>query len=134
MGDAGNETRSYCLFAPPWDAGEDHKIRSVTAGLPTLFILKTTETGGWKMQHHFGRVKPFEERMTQIRKALVSSGRDGGVHQNITHAVHPDPISGMHCWHQRVRIEKPQAQMINMVISFVDTKTIIMKITRNGWP
>ncbi|NNK80146.1 MAG: hypothetical protein HKO93_01500, partial [Flavobacteriales bacterium] len=22
-------------------------------------------------------------------------------------AVHPDPISGMHCWHQRVRIEKP---------------------------
>ncbi|RME59853.1 formate dehydrogenase, partial [Candidatus Parcubacteria bacterium] len=31
---------------------------------------------------------------------------DGGVHQNITHAVHPDPISGMHCWHQKVRIEK----------------------------
>jgi len=21
--------------------------------------------------------------------------------------VHPDPISGMHCWHQRVRIEVP---------------------------
>ena len=33
--------------------------------------------------------------------------RDGGVHQNITHAVHPDPISGMHCWHQRVRLEMP---------------------------
>ncbi|MEE8436234.1 MAG: hypothetical protein V3S64_15720 [bacterium] len=33
--------------------------------------------------------------------------RDGGVHQNITHAVHPDPISGMHCRHQRVRMEKP---------------------------
>jgi hypothetical protein len=33
--------------------------------------------------------------------------RDGGVHQNITHAVHPDPISGMHCWHQRVRLERP---------------------------
>jgi hypothetical protein len=31
------------------------------------------------------------------------------VHQNITHAVHPDPISGMHCWHQRVRVEKPGA-------------------------
>ena len=25
--------------------------------------------------------------------------RDGRVHQNITHAVHPDSISGMHCWH-----------------------------------
>ncbi len=30
--------------------------------------------------------------------------RDGGVHQNITHAVHPDPVSGMHCWHQKVRV------------------------------
>tara|TARA_B100000929_G_scaffold245480_1_gene203706 strand:- start:1218 stop:2825 length:1608 start_codon:yes stop_codon:yes gene_type:complete len=29
---------------------------------------------------------------------------DLGVHQNLTHAVHPDPISGMHCWHQAVRI------------------------------
>ncbi|MEK6222018.1 MAG: molybdopterin-dependent oxidoreductase [Chloroflexota bacterium] len=24
-----------------------------------------------------------------------------GVHQNLTHAVHPDPISGAHCWHQK---------------------------------
>ena len=31
---------------------------------------------------------------------------DGGVHQNITFPVHPDPISGMHCWHQRVRVER----------------------------
>ncbi len=31
--------------------------------------------------------------------------RDGGVPQNLTHAVHPDPISGMHCWHQKCRIE-----------------------------
>jgi hypothetical protein len=29
---------------------------------------------------------------------------DVGVHQNLTHAVHPDPISGMHCWHQAVRV------------------------------
>ncbi len=33
--------------------------------------------------------------------------RDGGVHQNITHAVNPDPISGAHCWLQKVRISKP---------------------------
>ena len=32
--------------------------------------------------------------------------KDGGVHQNITFPVHPDPVSGMHCWHQKVRIEK----------------------------
>ena len=24
--------------------------------------------------------------------------------QNLTHAVHPDPISGMHCWHQKVTV------------------------------
>jgi len=26
---------------------------------------------------------------------------DVGVHQNLTHAVHPDPLSGAHCWHQK---------------------------------
>ncbi len=29
---------------------------------------------------------------------------ESGVHQNITFPVHPDPISGMHCWHQKVRV------------------------------
>jgi anaerobic selenocysteine-containing dehydrogenase len=33
---------------------------------------------------------------------------DVGVHQNLTHAVHPDPISGMHCWHQAVRVRKAE--------------------------
>ena len=33
--------------------------------------------------------------------------RDGGVHQNITHAVQPDPISGAHCWLQKVRLSIP---------------------------
>jgi hypothetical protein len=31
---------------------------------------------------------------------------DAGVHQNITFPVHPDPISGMHCWHQAVHVTK----------------------------
>ena len=33
--------------------------------------------------------------------------RDGGVHQNITHAVQPDPISGAHCWLQKVKLSRP---------------------------
>ncbi|MCK6480104.1 MAG: molybdopterin-dependent oxidoreductase [Planctomycetes bacterium] len=28
---------------------------------------------------------------------------DVGVHQNLTHGVHPDPVSGGHCWHQKAR-------------------------------
>lgn len=31
---------------------------------------------------------------------------DAGVHQNMTFPVQPDPVSGMHCWHQRVRVVK----------------------------
>jgi hypothetical protein len=31
---------------------------------------------------------------------------DVGVHQNLTFPVHPDPISGQHCWHQAVRVGK----------------------------
>ena len=26
------------------------------------------------------------------------------MHQNLTFGVQPDPISGMHCWHQAVRV------------------------------
>jgi len=35
---------------------------------------------------------------------------DVGVHQNLTFPVHPDPISGMHCWHQAVRVVKAGAR------------------------
>ncbi|MFQ5767606.1 MAG: hypothetical protein ACE5ID_06445 [Acidobacteriota bacterium] len=31
---------------------------------------------------------------------------DGGVHQNLAFPVQPDPVSGMHCWHQRVVVER----------------------------
>lgn len=34
---------------------------------------------------------------------------DAGVHQNLTFPVQPDPVSGMHCWHQAVRVEKAHA-------------------------
>jgi anaerobic selenocysteine-containing dehydrogenase len=34
---------------------------------------------------------------------------DGGVHQNLTFPVHPDPVSGMHCWHQKVVVSPAEA-------------------------
>jgi anaerobic selenocysteine-containing dehydrogenase len=61
------------------------------------------ENGIYKMNTKSG-IKPFESNDPDSKRIFWM---DGGVHQNITHAVHPDPISGMHCWHQRVRIEKP---------------------------
>src|SRR5262249_38137925 len=33
---------------------------------------------------------------------------DAGVHQNLTFPVQPDPISGMHCWLQRVTVTPAQ--------------------------
>ena len=72
--------------------------------------------GGWKMNTISG-IKPFESEDKDSKRIFW---KDGGVHQNITHAVHPDPISGMHCWHQRVRIEKPGPEE-NYGDIFVDT-------------
>ena len=49
-------------------------------------------------------VEPFDSNDKDSARICL---RDGGVHQYITHAVHPDPISGAHCWHQKVRLTKP---------------------------
>jgi anaerobic selenocysteine-containing dehydrogenase len=58
--------------------------------------------GKWKMRVEES-IQPYESSDPDSSRIFWS---DGGVHQNITFPVHPDPISGMHCWHQKVRIEK----------------------------
>lgn len=65
--------------------------------------IQRPEEGQWKMTTKKG-IMPFDSDDHDSKRIFW---KDGGVHQNITHAVHPDPISGMHTWHQRVRIEKP---------------------------
>jgi len=47
------------------------------------------------------RVKPYPSADPDTARIWWS---DTGVHQNLTFPVHPDPISGMHCWHQAVRV------------------------------
>jgi anaerobic selenocysteine-containing dehydrogenase len=83
--------------------------------------------------HHMGRWKPEGHKGQRLGISTVALNQEGsewsltprkggepfassdpdtmriwwtdlGVHQNLTHAVHPDPISGQHCWHQAVRI------------------------------
>jgi hypothetical protein len=36
--------------------------------------------------------------------------QDAGVHQNLIFPVQPDPVSGQHCRHQKVRLERVQAE------------------------
>jgi anaerobic selenocysteine-containing dehydrogenase len=90
------------------------------------------------MSHHLGRWRLHEEMGNRTASALVTIDRQGsgykvsqvhgaqpfassdpdssriwwsevGVHQNLTFPVQPDPVSGMHCWHQRVTLEKAAA-------------------------
>jgi anaerobic selenocysteine-containing dehydrogenase len=66
-----------------------------------LVELRREEDGTWRMRHREG-VRPFESDDPDSARIFW---REGGVHQNLTFPVHPDPISGMHCWHQKVRVE-----------------------------
>jgi anaerobic selenocysteine-containing dehydrogenase len=88
--------------------------------------------------HHMGRWKPAgEEAGVRMQFATVDLTHEGdqwgmsvrgehgpfassdpdtlriwwsniGVHQNMTFPVHPDPISGQHCWHQAVRVRRAE--------------------------
>ena len=43
------------------------------------------------------------------------------MNQNLTFPVQPDPVSGMHCWHQKVKVE-PAREGDRYGDIFVDTK------------
>ena len=61
------------------------------------------EPGRWRMRTLAG-IHPWKSNDADTRRVWW---RDGGVHQNLTHAVQPDPISGAHCWLQKVKLSKP---------------------------
>jgi len=57
-------------------------------------------------------IKPFHaERFSEYNRDSGNIWWDGlsGSWQNAVAAPHPDPISGMHCWHQKVILEPAQA-------------------------
>jgi len=81
-----------------------------------LVELKRAENGAWRMRHREG-VRPFESADPDSSRIFW---REGGVHQNLTFPVHPDPISGMHCWHQKVTVE-PAREGDRYGDVFVDT-------------
>jgi anaerobic selenocysteine-containing dehydrogenase len=98
-----------------------------------VWITEGIRPGVVACSHHMGRWKPEGHEGQRLGMMTVALGKEGtdwslsptkyggpfqssdpdtmrvwwtdiGVHQNLTHAVHPDPISGMHCWHQAVRV------------------------------
>jgi hypothetical protein len=59
---------------------------------------------GWSLRRKAG-VGPFDSRDPDTKRIWWT---DVGVHQNLTFPVHPDPVSGMHCWHQAVRVRRAE--------------------------
>ena len=47
-------------------------------------------------------IEPFESRDPDTGRVWW---KEAGVNQNLAFPVQPDPVSGMHCWHQKVRVE-----------------------------
>ena len=80
--------------------------------------IEITETG--KGKYKVNVKKQIERYKSADKDSEHIFWKDGGVHQNITFPAHPDPISGMHCWHQKVRIERTGADDAYGDI-FVDT-------------
>jgi anaerobic selenocysteine-containing dehydrogenase len=63
--------------------------------------IEAPSPGRWRLRRA-GDIAPFESSDPDSRRIWWA---EGGVHQNLTFPVQPDPISGMHCWHQKVTVE-----------------------------
>ncbi len=89
-----------------------------------LVDLKQVEPGQWMMRQIHG-VRPFKTADPDSERVWW---QDAGVHQNLIFPVQPDPISGAHCWHQKVMVEKaapqPTATAISSLIPTNRTRSI----------
>ncbi len=66
--------------------------------MATVSLAHTEDKWGLKRERGVG---PYQSSDPDTLKIWWT---DVGVHQNLTFPVHPDPVSGMHCWHQAVRV------------------------------
>ncbi|MDQ2055910.1 molybdopterin-dependent oxidoreductase [Halobellus sp. H-GB7] len=80
------------------DADGDYDEGGDPYGKVTVDLQDGDSTWGMRQQSGIG---PFDSDDPDSARVWWT---DGGVPQNLTHAPHPDPISGMHCWHQKVRV------------------------------
>jgi anaerobic selenocysteine-containing dehydrogenase len=97
-----------------WRLQED---RGVNKGASSLVRLEEDGDGGVKLSIIHG-AQAWESSDPDTKRIWWT---DVGVHQNLTHAVHPDPVSGAHCWLQKaVNVRKAESGE-NHGDVFVDT-------------
>jgi anaerobic selenocysteine-containing dehydrogenase len=82
-----------------WKVGEQGQRQLMTT------VALQQSGSNWTLTRTKG-VEPYASADADTRRIWW---RDAGVHQNLAFEVHPDPISGMHCWHQAVRVRKATA-------------------------
>lgn len=95
----------------------------VTEGIKPGIIAMSHHLGRWRLQDGMGGnpgmtslVELEDDGLGHHKLNIIEHGKawetfdpdtsriwwqDVGVHQNLTHGVHPDPISGAHCWLQK---------------------------------
>jgi anaerobic selenocysteine-containing dehydrogenase len=70
-----------------------------------LVDLVEVNAGQWRMRQIHG-IQPFASDDADSSRI---HWEDAGVHQNLIFPVQPDPVSGQHCWHQKVTVCKAGA-------------------------
>ena len=102
----------------------------ITEGIHPGVVACSHHVGRWRMHREIGGQKLSAAEVEIVRRDgtfLMRQKRgvgpfpsddpdtariwwqEVGVNQNLTFPVQPDPISGMHCWHQKVVVERAQA-------------------------
>ena len=97
----------------------------VTEGIHPGIVACSHHTGRWRLHREIGgellstslvdiqrEGTIFRFRQKEGTKPFTSADPDteriwwkeSGVNQNLTFPVQPDPVSGMHCWHQKVTV------------------------------
>jgi len=113
----GVDTGDLCRVA----TGIGHFVNRVwvTEGIHPGVVACSHHVGRWRMHRDTGGQKQASSLIEMTREGSVMRLRqragaqdsdpnapiwwhEVGVNQNLTFPVQPDPVSGMHCWHQKV--------------------------------
>ena len=84
-----------------WRVAED---KGMDRWHSALVSIERQDGGRWRMRRLKG-VRPWASGDDDSGRVWW---RSAGVHQNLTFPVHPDPISGAHAWHQKVRVTRAE--------------------------
>ena len=104
-----------------WRLKEDQGMERWSSALVTMH-----ESGDTVTFRQIHGVQPFASEDPSSSRVWWN---DAGVHQNITFPVHPDPVSGMHCWHQKVRVRPalPGDRYADIHVDFARARDVYRK-------